>query len=248
MGHALLLTASLLAFQTDAKITAAKVKFTSGKVTVEGLEAAPVKVPGPGLLLVHGEFGLTPWVAQQARNLAAKGYHVLAIDLYGGELPKTVLDAHILERGLEDEKVESQLKAAVDYLAMRPGVRKDAIGILGWDMGGGHALDAAIHDQRLRAVVVCCGRLPTEANTVAKLQAPVLGLFAGKDQGISKTTIAQFQKAMAQAGKTATIHVYANCESGFMDPDSPGLTERPAAADIADAWSRIEKFLAAQLH
>jgi carboxymethylenebutenolidase len=247
MSYALLLTASLLAVQPDATITVTKVKFTSGKVTGEGLEFAPGKESCPALVVVHGDFGLTPWVQQQAKKLASQGYRVLAIDLYGGELPKTVEEAHILERGLEEGRVQNQLKAAIDYLIARPGIRKGAIGILGWDMGGGHALDAAILDGRLRAVVVCYGRVATKAKTVATLQAPMLGLFAGKDEGISKTTLAQFQKAMTEAGKKATIHVYPHCESGFMDPNNLGLTERPAEADIADAWSRIDKFLAAEL-
>src|SRR5262249_41592258 len=143
MSYALLL-ASLVALQPDV----AKVKVTSGKVTLEALEFVPPgKGPFPGLVVVHGDFGLTTWVQQQAKNLAGKGYRVLAIDLYGGELPKTVLDAHILERGLEEDKVHAQLKAAVDYLAARPGVRQDALSILGWDMGGGYALEAAILDK-----------------------------------------------------------------------------------------------------
>jgi carboxymethylenebutenolidase len=214
---------------------------------VEGIEVAGGKGPLPALLVVHGDFGLTPWVRQQATALAGKGYRVLAIDLYGGELPKTVEEAHILERGLEDDKVLAQLRVAVDYLSNHPGVRKDAIGILGWDMGGGFALEAAIGDNRLRAVVVCYGRLPTQAETLAKLQAPVLGLFAGKDEGLPKSTIDQFQKAMAKAGKKATVHIYPNCESGFLDADNPGLKMRPAAKDVADAWSRIDQFLTAEL-
>src|SRR5262249_57543811 len=112
--------------------------------------------------------------------------------LEGGQVAKDDEEAHILERGLPEDRVQAELKAAVDLLACRAEVRKDALGILGWDMGGGHALDAAARDGRLRAVVVCYGRGPTQPKTLATLQRSVLAPFAGKDEGSSAKTIAQF--------------------------------------------------------
>ena len=226
------------------------VAYQSGKETVRGVLCRPAGVhQAAAVVLVHGDRGLTNWVKDQASRLAGKGYVVLAVDLYRGEIvsdappgqpARVLLDAHILGRGLPDDQVLADLKAAVDYLAGRPGVRSEAIGIIGWDIGGGYALDAALHDPRLRAVVVCYGRLTTDPGLLAPLKAPVLGIFAGKDEGISPETIAQFCAAMRKANKrVAGIHTYPACGHDFMEE---------ARHATADAWAHIDAFLGAELH
>ncbi len=42
--------------------------------------------PRPGLVVVHEVFGLTPWLRQVADQLASKGYHCLAPDLFAGRI------------------------------------------------------------------------------------------------------------------------------------------------------------------
>jgi carboxymethylenebutenolidase len=149
---------------------------------------------------------------------------------------------------LPEEQVLANLKASVDHLAAWSDVRKDQIGVLGWDMGAGYALDGAMRDPRLRAVVVCYGRLSTDPAALGKLQASVLGIFAAKDEGISPDTIKRFAAAMKKAGKRlAGPHVYAECDNGFMDPANPDTPRASATAATADAWRRIEAFLAEEL-
>ncbi len=230
-------------------VVAEAVRYRAGKDTVRAALFRPEgKGPFPALVVLHGDFGLTEWVKKQARRLAEKGYAVLAPDLYRGEVAKDVEEAHILSRALPEERVSAELKAAVDYVAGLPAVRKDRIGVLGWDMGGGYALDAAVRDRRLRAAVVCYGRLTTDAKLLAGLQAPVLGVFGAKDEGIPPETLKCFRAAMAKAGKrVAGLHVYPDCDTGFMDPASPYLTGPPPVAAVADAWARIDAFLATEL-
>jgi carboxymethylenebutenolidase len=205
--------------------------------------------PHPALILVHADFGLTDWVKKQASRLAQRGYVVLAVDLYRGRFVTDPMNAHILDRGLLENQVTGDLKAAVDYLAGQADVRGDAIGIIGWESGGGYALDAALRDPRLRAAVVCYGRLTTDPALLTPLRASVLGIFAGKDEGISSATIEEFRTAMQRAGtRLAGIHVYPDCTHGFMDPSSPHRSGPPATEAIADAWSRIESFLKSELN
>jgi carboxymethylenebutenolidase len=223
-------------------------KLKSGKDWVRAVQVRPPgDGPFPAVVMLHGDFGLTVWVKQQARRLAGKGYLVLAVDLYDGELPKTIEDAHILERGMEERRVLAHVRSAVDHLSASAAVRKEAIGVMGWDCGGGFALDAAMVDRRLKTVVLCYGRLTTDPKRLALLQGPVLALFGGKDEGIPPATIEQFQKAMKQAGKTAQVHVYPQCGNSFMDPDSPYFEGKADRAAISDGWMRIEKHLAAVL-
>jgi carboxymethylenebutenolidase len=231
-----------------AEVTAEAVGYSSGG---ENLRAALYRPAGPGpfpaLVVVHGDFGPTDWVKNQARRLAGRGYLTLAVDLYRGEAVADLMDAHIMDRGLAEDRVLADLKAAVDYLGGRADAG-GAVGILGWDSGGGYALDAACHDARLRAVVTCYGRLTTDPALLAPLNAAVLGIFAGKDEGISPETVARFRTAMTQAGKRlAGPHVYPDCGHNFLDPSSPHAAGAAPAADVADAWDRIDRFLDEEL-
>jgi carboxymethylenebutenolidase len=225
-----------------------EVAYPSGKDTVRGFLCRPAGAgPFPAVVLVHGDFGLTDWVQEQARRLAGKGFVILAVDLYRGQVVKDLLDAHIMDRGLPEDRVQADLRAAVDYLSARPDVRGDALGALGWGSGGGHALDASVQDPRLRAVVTCYGRLTTDAELLKPLRASVLGIFAGKDEGISRETIARFEAAMREAGKRVEVQVHPECGHGFLDPTSPSTSGPPPAVTVARAWKKIDTYLAAEL-
>jgi carboxymethylenebutenolidase len=231
--------------ERHAAVTATPLEHWLGKGGARGVVYRPPgdAHPRPALILVHTDFGLTDWEKQQARRLAREGYVTLAIDLYRGEAVGDLMDAHIMSRAMDDGQVLGDLKAAVDFLSSRPWVRPDAIGILGWDVGGGYALDAAVRDPRLRAAVVCYGRLTTDPKELAPLRGSVLGIFAGKDEGISARTVEQFRKAMKEAGKrVAGLHTYPAAGHGFMNPAG-----KPASKDADDAWRRIEAYLAAEL-
>lgn len=224
------------------------VEYSSAKDSVRSLLYRPTgSAPFPALVAVHEDYGLTEWMKEQAARLAALGYVVLAVDLYRGEVVGNVLDAHIMDRGLPEDRVQADLKAAVDYLSARPDVLADHTGIIGWDSGGGYALDAAIRDRRLKTAVICYGRLTTDPKLLESLNASVFGIFAGKDEGITGDTIGQFRAAMAKAGKRLDVHVYPDCRHGFMNPATianPGAAEAEAASN---AWSKIEAHLNAQL-
>jgi carboxymethylenebutenolidase len=244
----LALVPSLISAQKSATPSVAAVKFRSGERSVDAFLVRPAGPgPFPAVVMVHGDFGLNDWVKQQARRLGEKGHVVLAVDLYDGELPKDIEAAHILERGLAEDRVLADVKAAVDYLTQLSEVRKGPVGALGWDCGGGFALDAAIHDPRVKAVAMCYGRVITDPKRLAPLQANVLALYGGKDESFTAATIEQFRKALQQAGKSATVHVYPQAGSSFMEPDSPYFDGAPDRNVIADAWAKIEAHLAKEL-
>jgi carboxymethylenebutenolidase len=242
--HCVLLVSAFVAAQQPPRTLGTKITLENGTAKFRAVQVQqPGKGPYPAVVMLHGDFGLTEWTRKQADRLAEKGYLVLALDLYDGELPKSVEEAHILERGLEERRVLAGIKAAVDHLESLSTARKGPIGIIGWDCGGGYALDAAIADRRLKAAVMCYGRVTTDAKRLASLEGNVLALFGGKDEGIPPATIEQFKKAMARAGKPATIHVYSECGNSFMDPDSPYFEGKADHAAIADAWAKIEAHL-----
>jgi carboxymethylenebutenolidase len=231
------------------EIRVEKVQLPSGQDRVQAFRYRPAGAgPFPALLVLHGDFGLTPWVKDQARRLAEKGYVTLAVDLYRGELPQDIEEAHILERGLPEGRVLRDLRAATDYLEKQQDVNKNKIGIIGWDMGGGYALVGATRDRRLRAVVNCYGRLITDANALKGLDGAFLGIFAARDEGIPPETIERFKSAMKKAARrSAGLHVFADADNGFMDPQSPYRLGPPMPAAIAQAWRYIDEFLTREL-
>jgi carboxymethylenebutenolidase len=201
----------------------------------------------PGLLLIHGDGGLTAWEIEQANKLVEDGYIVFAVDLYGGRKPRDVEEAHILSRALPDDQVIPTLITAVDFLARHPHIRADRIGVLGWDIGGGYALDLARTDARLKACVDCYGRVVTDAALLSRLKAPFLGIFAGKDVGITEETLTGFRKALAKAEKPGEIKVFPNSKHGFMNPSGQEADGSADSQATEEAWKAINAFLASEL-
>src|SRR5215472_12065449 len=120
------LLAALLLVGCAPLVRPEEVLYPSGKDTVRGYLCRPVGEERlPAVVVVHSDFGLTDWVKEQARRLAGKGFVILAVDLYRGQGVKDLMDAHIMDRGVPEGRVQADLRAAVDYLSARPDVRAD---------------------------------------------------------------------------------------------------------------------------
>ena len=108
-------------------------------------------------------------------------------------------------------------------------------------MGGGLALQLAIHEPRLAACVVNYGPLPTNPVDIQKINAHVLGLFGSLDRGVPPDKVRVFERCMSAAGKRVDIEIYDGAGHAFESPANQ-RGYRPEAA--ADAWSRTLKFFA----
>src|SRR5277367_964992 len=237
---ALSLLAAIVTVRADAPRTET-VQFPSGTETVSGFLAMPEK-PGryPALVVIHEWWGLTDWVKEQAEKLADQGYIALAVDRYKGQVTTDPEVAHELMRGLPQDRAVSDLKAGFAYLATRKDVDRDHIGSIGWCMGGGYALQLAIHEPHLAACVVNYGALPTDPNDIQLIGAPVLGNFGAEDHGITPADVDAFQKSMDGLRRRVDLKVYDGAGHGF--ENSTNTTAfRPDAA--ADAWARTIAFL-----
>jgi len=122
------------------------------------------------IIAIHEWWGLNTWVKEQATNLAANAYVVLALDLYQGRVTTNSSVARKLKRALSEDRAIRKLIAAFDYLAHRPDVDPKHIGSLGWSMGGSLALQLAIHEPRLAACVVHYGSPPTNPADIRKIK------------------------------------------------------------------------------
>jgi carboxymethylenebutenolidase len=197
------------------------------------------------IIVIHEWWGLNGWVKEQAVKLATNGYVALAVDLYQGKVTADPSEARKLKRGLRQEDAIGDLKAAFDYLVGRPDVNRKRICSLGWSMGGGLAVQLAIHEPRLAACVVNYGSLPTNTGDIQKIDAAVLGLFGSRDRGISPDKVRAFETCMNAAGKRVDIEIYDSAGHAFANPANKS-GYRPEAA--ADAWSHTLKFFKQAKH
>jgi carboxymethylenebutenolidase len=221
------------------------VSYKSGDDTVSGMLYTPAgKGPFPALIVIHEYWGLNDWVKEQASKFADQGYVSLAIDLYRGKVADNPDLAHELMRGVPEDRASRDLRAAFDYLASQPNVKKDRIGSIGWCMGGGYSLRVAILEPTLAADVINYGPLVTDPEQLKKINAPILGSFGGQDRGITPDDVKKFQQALTQLGKKVEIKIYPDAGHAFENPNNK---QGYRADDAADAWKRTLDFLAKTL-
>ncbi len=235
---ALLTSAS---FAADGK----SVSYKSGDETVQAILYTPAgKGPFPAIIVIHEYWGLNDWVKEQASKLADQGYEALAIDLYRGKVATTPDMAHEIMRGVPEDRAKRDLHAAFEFLQSQPNVKKSRIGAIGWCMGGGYSLDVALQEPTLAADVINYGHLATDPSALEKINAPILGLFGGQDQGITPDDVHKFEAAMKKMGKKIDTKIYDDAGHAFENPNNKTGYR---AADAADAWKRTLDFLATNL-
>jgi carboxymethylenebutenolidase len=241
LGLALLslVTFSVLMLQAAAAKTET-VSYKSGDETVSGYLALPEGGgQHPAIVVIHEWWGLNDWVKEQAKKYAEQGYVALAVDLYRGKVATTSDDAHILMRGLPDDRGLRDLEAAFAYLSSRKDVNTSKIGSIGWCMGGGWSIKLAVDQPKLAACVVNYGSLPTDPASIAKIKAAVLGNFGADDRGIPPDSVKAFESAMKADGKTTDIKIYEGAGHAYQNPDNK-TGYRPEAT--ADSAQRITGF------
>ena len=198
-----------------------------------------------GLVAVQEWWGLNDWVKQETDSLAQHGYVAFAPDLYHGKVAYDEATAHQLMSGLSEDEAVQALRAAADFLRTRADVRANAIGTIGWCMGGGYAIRLAAADPGIKACVAYYGAPLTDPKAIAGIQAAVLGNYGGEDQGISADQVHAFEEALRKDGKKADFKIYPGAPHAFANENNPWGGYRPAAA--RDAWARTVAFLSQEL-
>jgi carboxymethylenebutenolidase len=236
----LILAAALLVSHASAR--ADMITMTVNKQPLTGYLALP-KGAGthPAMMVIHQWWGLNGWMKEQADSLAANGYIAFAVDLYKGKVAKDEETAHQLMSGLAEDEAMATLRSATDFLRSRDDVRAQAIGVIGWCMGGTYSIRLAAADPGIRACVMYYGAPITDPATIKGLQAAVLGNFGADDQGPTPEQVTTFEKALKSAGKKADFKIYPGAGHAFADINNPWGGYREGAAK--DAWKRTIAFL-----
>ena len=128
------------------------------------------------------------------------------------------------------------LRAAVDYLKGRSDVRADAIGAIGYCMGGGLSGQLATSGADIAAAVINYGGIPP-LEQVPNVRCVVQGHYGGADVGIT-SRVPELEAAMKAHGKSFTAYVYDGAPHAFFNDTRPSYT--PEAAKLT--WERTLDF------
>ena len=236
--------------KTDAfGLEAGEVKIPVKDGEIPAYRALPFRGTSfPTVLVVEEVFGVHEHIKDICRRLAKAGYFAVAPELYArlGNVVKMTSIEEILRTvdRAPDSQMMSDLDATVAYAKTTAKANTAKLAITGFCRGGRTVWMYAAHNPNLKAAVAWYGPLagqPTEAmpknplDVVAQLKAPVLGLYAGKDQGIPPDQVEKMRAAMKAAGKKGEIVVYPDADHGFNADYRPSYNK--AAAE--DGWKRM---------
>ena len=225
----------------DKRLKTEYVTFASpqGYENVRAYFARPADAKGklPGVLVVHENRGLNPYIEDVARRLGVAGFLSLAPDEltsvggYPGDDEKGVA----LQAKLDQKKMMEDWAAAAAYLKSRPECT-GKVGVVGFCYGGGVANNLAVRMPDLGAAVPFYGMQPS-AEDVAKIKAPLLIHYGGLDNRVNAGWPA-FEAALKANHVTYSAYIYEGANHGFHNDTTPRYDK--ASAELA--WSRTLEF------
>lgn len=200
------------------------------------------KDKAPVVIVIHEIYGLSDWIRGVADQLAREGFIAVAPDLISGlgpngggtESVSSRDDVVGLVRGLTPEQATARLDAVRAYATKLPAA-SGKVATLGFCWGGARSFAYAMQPG-LDAAVVFYGTSP-EAADLAKVKAPVLGLYGADDARVNAT----IPPAEEKLGKRYEANLYDGAGHGFLraqgDRDGANLKA------TQQAWPRTLEFL-----
>ena len=190
--------------------------------------------PAAGVIVIQEWWGLDEHIREVTRRFASEGFVALAPDLYHGQVADQPEAAMALSRGLAVEAGTSDVLAAIAYLKSLPRVQPKKVGVIGFCMGGGYTLEAAIRSEDVAAAAPFYGgRTGQLIDQVDRIQAPLLAVFGAEDQSIPLEVVDRFRAALHAAGKRADVRLYPGAGHAFLNDQRPSYR----AEQAADAWA-----------
>lgn len=209
------------------------------------------KKDAPTILVTQEIFGVHEHIKDLCRRFAHLGYYAIAPSLYArfgdpgkydmGHIQDLVND---IVSKVPDDEVMSDLDATVAF-AKTEHANTDKLAITGFCWGGRVVWLYTAHNPAVKAGAAWYGPLAgktsplrpkTAIDFAADVKAPVLGLYAGQDKGITAADIDAMRAALAKAGNTKSrIDVFADAQHGFNADYRDSYNEK----DAKDAWARM---------
>ncbi len=208
----------------DASIETSRITYPSpnGHGEVNAYLVRPAGSTGklPGVLVIHENRGLNPYIEDVARRMGKAGFMALAPDglTSVGGYPGSDDEGRDLQRTVDREKLLNDFFAGFEYLKDRDD-STGKVGAVGFCYGGGVVNAIAVAYPELAAGVPFYGRQPA-AEDAAAIEAPLLLQYGELDERINEGWPA-FEAALKAAGKTYTAHIYPGANHGFHNDTTP---------------------------
>lgn len=216
-----------------------------GHGTMKGLFAHPTSLAQklPGVLVVHENRGLNPYIQDVARRLAVAGFLAFAPDALTplGGYPGDDTQGREMQKKLDGPKMAEDFVAAARFLHGHPDCDGN-LGVVGFCFGGAvsNALAVTLPDL-IKAAVPFYGRQP-KAEDVAKIKGSLLLHYAELDTRVNEGWPA-YEEALKAHHIDYVAHIYAGVNHGFHNDTTPRYDE--AAATLA--WKRTITFFREKL-
>ena len=207
-----------------------------GNGNIRGYLVRPAKATGklPGILVVHENRGLNPYIEDVARRLGTENFMAFAPDGltsvggYPGDDEKGGQAFQKVDRG----KMTEDFIAAARWLKSRPDC-SGKIGVVGFCFGGGIANTLAVRMGSDLAVAVAFYGAAPPAPEVAKIKAAVLVHHGSMDTRLAGGWPA-YEEALKANHVPYAGYIYEGAQHGFHNDTTPRYDE--AAAKLA--WQR----------
>ena len=198
--------------------------------------ALPRGDTGPGILVLHSWWGLTPFFKELCDRLAAEGFVALAPDLFAGAAPATVEEAQQLLADAAPNELAHLSRSSLRTLIDLPGTPPGPVGVLGFSMGASMALwlSARLPDE-VTATAVFYGAQDID---FVDSRSAYLGHFADEDEFVSPDDRVLLEADLGVLELNPSFHDYVGTKHWFFEADRPEYDE--AAAQLA--WERTVEF------
>lgn len=232
---------SITVFPDDPSLSSNYTNYDSpkGGGSIKGLLSKPKKTKGklPGIVVVHENRGLNPYIEDVGRRAAKEGFISIAPDALTplGGYPGNDDEGRTMQRKRDRNEMLEDFIAAYEYLK----AHKDCngkIGVVGFCFGGWISNMMAVRIPELSAAVPFYGSQPSAEETT-QIKAPLMLQFGGLDKRVNAGWPA-FEEALKENDKEYIAHTYPEVNHGFHNNTTPRYDE-PAATL---AWSRTIEF------
>ena len=247
---ALLILAGALAAR--AMIRTQTVEYQHGGTTFEGFVAYDdsVKVPRPGVLIVHQWKGLTEYEKKRAEMLAHLGYVAFAVDIYGkGVRPKDTAEAGATAGKYKGDRalLRARVNAGLEAMRKQPLVDPKRIVAIGYCFGGTTVIELARSGADIAGVVSFHGGLdsPTPADG-KNIKCKVLACHGADDPFVPVKDRTAFEDELRNAGVDWQLIQYGGAVHSFTDWNADGSMKGAQYNERADhrSWADLKQFLA----
>ena len=232
---------TLLVKQDDPRIDSDYITYESsnGGGTIKGLLSKPkdLKTKLPGVIVVHENRGLNPYIEDVGRRTAVEGLISLAPDALSplGGYPGNDDDGRALQKQRDKNEMLEDFIAAYNYLNNLENCN-GKIGVVGFCFGGWISNMMAVRIPELGAAVPYYGRQPSDEDAV-KIKTPLLLQYAELDTRVNAGWPA-YEAVLKTNSISYEAYIYPKVNHGFHNNTTPRYDEK--AADLS--WQRTIDF------